>query len=58
MRHRDVCLRSVSISRKIIVLYIELVLKSQTKLQQKLTTRELPVMRIFWALAKKPELDC
>ena len=59
MSHRDVYLHFASISREYIVLYIELVSKSQTHLPQKLTTtKELPVMRVFWEFAKKPGIDC
>jgi HD superfamily phosphohydrolase len=58
LSYRDVYLHSTSISRENIVLSIELVLKSQTQLQQRLTIKEPPVMRIFWAFAKKPDLDC
>ena len=41
-------------------LYIELILKSQTQLQQKLTMREPLVMGILLEKKpeKKPELDC
>ena len=63
LNYRDVYLHSTSItgSRENIdiVLSIELVLKSQTQPQQKLTNiKELSVMSVFWAFAKKPELDC
>jgi hypothetical protein len=40
------------------VLSIELVLKSWTQLQQRLTIKVPPAMKIFWAFGKKPDLDC
>jgi hypothetical protein len=61
LSYRDVYLHSTSISRENIdiVLSIELVLKSQTQLHQRLTTvKEPPVMTGFWAFAKKPDPDC
>jgi hypothetical protein len=61
LSYRDVYLHSTSISRENIdiVLSIELALKSQTQLQQRLTTvNEPPVTRIFWAFVKKPDPDC
>ena len=58
MSHKDVYLLFTSISDNI-VLFIELVLKSWTQLQQKLTTvKEPPVIRVFCAFEKKPDLDC
>ena len=57
LSYRNVYLHSTSIIRDNI-LSIELVLKSQTQLLQKLTVKEPPVMRIFWAFGKKPDLDC
>ena len=50
-----------SISRENIdiqILPLELVLKSDIQQQQRLTVKELPVMRVFWAFAKKPDTDC
>ena len=59
MSYKDVCLLFTSIRRENIVLYIELVLKIQTQLQQKLTmVKEPPVISVFCAFAKKPDLDC
>ena len=58
LSYRDVYMHSTSISKDI-VLCIELVLKSWTQLQQKLTTvKEPPVIRVFCAFEKKPDLDC
>ena len=57
LSYRDVNLRFTSIIRGII-LSIELVLKSETQPQQRLTIKVPPVMRIFWAFARKPNLDC
>ena len=45
-----------SISRENI-LSIELVL-DQTQLHQKLTIKVPPVMRMFWAFVKIPDVDC
>ena len=58
--HRDVYLHSTSIRRKIIdiVLSIELELKSRRNHKQRLTIKEPPVTRVFWAFAKKPDTDC
>ena len=50
-------MHSTSISRKN-SLFIELVPKSQTQLQKRLTIKVPPVMRIFWAFARRPDLDC
>ena len=60
MSYRDLYLYSTSISRENIdiVLSIKLVLRSQIQLQESLTVKELPMMRVFWAFAKKPDLDC
>ena len=57
MNYRDVFLHFTSISKNN-VLYIELVLKSQTQLQQRLTIKVPPVTRIFWAFGKIPDIDC
>ena len=60
LRYRDVYLNSTSTSRENIdiVLSIELELKSQTQLQQRLTTKVLSMMRVFWAFARIPDADC
>ena len=55
--HLSYYLHSNSIRRENI-LSIELVLKSQTQLQQRLTIKLPPEMKIFWALTGKPNLDC
>ena len=57
LSYRDVFVHSTSISRENI-LSIELVLKSHTPLQQRLTIKVPPVMWIFWAFTKKSNLDC
>ena len=52
-------MHTTSISRENIdvILSIELVI-NQTQLQLRLTIiKEPPVMRVFWAFAKKPDLD-
>jgi hypothetical protein len=62
LSYKDVCLLSSSISRENIaievVLSIELVLKSQTQLQQRLTIKMLSVMFVFWAFSKKCDPSC
>ena len=59
MSYKDVYLLSTNIRRENVVLYIKLVLKSGTQLQQKLTTvKEPPYIWVFCAFAKKPDLDC
>jgi hypothetical protein len=62
LNYRDGCRLSTSISREnidIVILSIELVLNSLMQQQTPTTTlKEPPVMRVFWAFVKKPELDC
>jgi hypothetical protein len=61
LSYRDVYLCSTTSRKDMdIVLYIVLVLKSQKQLQERLTTneKEPPAIKVFWAFAKKPELDC
>ena len=60
LSYRNVYMCPTSISRENIqvVLSIELILKSWTQLQQRLTIKDPPVMRVFWAFAKKPDPDC
>jgi hypothetical protein len=58
LSYRNVHSSSSSRENINIALSIELVLKSQTRLQQRPTIKELSVMRVFWAFAKKPKPDC
>ena len=55
--HLSYYLHTNSISRENI-LSIKLVLKSQTQLQQRLTIKVPPVIKIFWAFTRKSDLDC
>ena len=60
LSYRDVYVHSTSIiwENIDIVLSIKLALRLQIQLQQRLTVKELPMMRVFWAFAKKPDLGC
>jgi hypothetical protein len=59
LSYRDVHPHSTSsISRGSIVLFIGLILKSKTQLQQRLTIKLQPVIRVFLAFGKKPDKDC
>ena len=57
LSYRDVYLHHTSISR-VDILSIELVLKLQTQLQQRLTTKVPSVMWIFRTFGRKPNIDC
>ena len=60
MNYRDVHLLSTRISGEDIdiILSVELVLKSSTQQQRLTTVKELPVMWVFWAFVKIPDVDC
>ena len=60
LNYRDVYLLSNSISRENIeiILSVESVTESWTQQQRLTTVKELPVMWVFWAFVKIPDVDC
>ena len=58
LSYRDVYLIPTSISRENIDILSRITKSTDIQLQQRLTVKEPPVMRVFWAFAKKPDTDC